>query len=1728
MTSGADAVPARWDPLITPNQPKWVAQTSIFRSLLAPTSRETIHSILQNHFTRSERLLALPATAPDYLVAAQDENAARYRRLLQGRFRGVEDDAVTRLTMLYFGMPAEPLMYGLFKAVDEDVEMLDGADARIYEVTPPLHFLTAHDRRNWGRDELRGTEAPLSYIPVPAAHAEALKSGARLEEAEEGGRYGTPPKFQSSLRGGGEVDSDDESEEECTIIKKESSSPVAHVQTAPGYDQDDTSGDQDQDQTTENYFKNVRIVSKTQYRLYGYQGSVMFRGTGSDLDRAVRRLLSLTTADNPKIKLINFNINQPRDGLDVQYERFRVRLPLLDGGLAIRRLARHWTVNPKSHENCCALFVCLEHEPDPRAFAPSAEHMAQLVAIADSPELEHDTALAYSRVPREMGPRPELTYGRNLYAMYMRTAMQLVLGRMNEPGENHIGVRVHDNAAVQREQAKACYGGLTVPAEVYSGLSRSVGRDNFWAVSTEILSDDCIALCMPGLEKVRSRDYELVYDSNIQTIPQSKDPRVRHESLSQLRFKNAFLAVEGMLYGALSDVERTRLRCFEVECGYTAWERSADGNGSDTVILDYFAANPDPAQPDVPPEWAKPLANFLQKSQAAGHRFFILRPKFEKYDLVPSWGIPKGSKAQDCKDDLALERTGEETLEAFRGLIDKMLTKTPHPSITAPIEHRNLWIVVECVPLKEEASPVKWVVLPETDLNPRDWNSLIKEWSFCERLVVSLSLDGEADFTRSIDESIPWGPRYGDVGMVNFRRKIWTEEPSTATAPPATPPPATAGPSAATERPVTTTSAKQPSCFDGGPFPKIPVTSPPREPILRTGGPNISMVTTRVLTPTDQQRLQEALYATRNVQLRRALRCHYKDCTFTVAADEQEAMQMHLQEMHVVDRCPWCNSTVFAHMSVDDRHKHMVREHRHILEGLANQADPTRKHGMKAPKEKKARDHVSAAASERQESAARRRAEVNRPQPKMERMVPRAPERAAADEHAYSFCDRCGRDHTKLTDEADREWHDRICVPRAPNAGEYKFCGRCGAREWETRELSHRNEGDQFQWPHHCAPEDGDAFCVGCGISTRILGGQDKFAHHVEHCKGFSGKMSEFCPYCRVSLGYIRDWKVREKHIITCLATIPTDEDGLATEEGAFNVASTVRPYSLYLPRMWVQPGPQAEEDLFYSGWRADMRPESLNFNRNASGPPLRPNRRTWDKGRKHEDNVTHVNDLIDQGQPPPRARSEPPPEDSGKKRPAEGEGQTAQKKQKTPDHSISSSDASEIVNSPNQPPKGTTPHPEQTPTEKTPGQKPSPAAKSKDAAPTAEKSGSNKAQTPEREQGPAPAAEEGAVSEDQGGALIRRRNSPVWDWVLGEQQDPEFVPLAGMYCSRCLRRVPGGKQVPRESDPSWREQFEAHMDPNRSCRIRRAAGHVGRGRGLNNAPEIGLPNRSGWLMEPDVKGKLGVIKAEFKRKYPLYARTVYPMDGKCTNSVWREDPNNPMNEENWTRPWPPWSGTDRTLWPDLDEDPGEGVVEAPAGPEVREEGNGEEEAGDTEYRPGVNDEQEGDHDLDSGDEEVPTEEQVEVQGGGGASGKKKLAKPTVKDNDGVWHDQGEVHSEDEEPHPEEVRADALGEEGQPKKKRPGPAPAPVQPPEEASKKPLRKIIAKSNGKTYRDGKVVNSDEEESNPKEMRADAVDAAGDGGKPKRKRKRTEKAMANDAAATKRKKTEDPAGE
>jgi hypothetical protein len=91
----------------------------------------------------------------------------------------------------------------------------------------------------------------------------------------------------------------------------------------------------------------------------------------------------------------------------------------------------------------------------------------------------------------------------------------------------------------------------------------------------------------------------------------------------------------------------------------------------------------------------------------------------------------------------------------------------------------------------------------------------------------------------------------------------------------------------------------------------------------------------------------------------------------------------------------------------------------------------------------------------------------------------------------------------------------------------------------------------------------------------------------------------------------------------------------------------------------------------------------------------------------------------------------------------------------------------------------------------------------------------------------------------------------------------------------------------------------QAHTDKRRCCGIRNAPGSIEH-----------LPNRSGWIKGSDIPKTLGKIKKSFRRRYPTYARTVYPINSNDQfASVWLSDPNNEENKEWWDIPWPPYEG---------------------------------------------------------------------------------------------------------------------------------------------------------------------------------------------------------------------------
>jgi hypothetical protein len=147
----------RWDPRISPQDEEWKRKELAFARLLREPS-QCVEAVLENYFTDEEAKIFVKAKSPPSLVSMQRNNRDRYYGLLAGKLNGCKPSLAMKLTMLWFGLPVEPVITtgSRLESEDSDEEDNDGIASSIEAQQPPLHFLTAHDRRNWGYDSLRG------------------------------------------------------------------------------------------------------------------------------------------------------------------------------------------------------------------------------------------------------------------------------------------------------------------------------------------------------------------------------------------------------------------------------------------------------------------------------------------------------------------------------------------------------------------------------------------------------------------------------------------------------------------------------------------------------------------------------------------------------------------------------------------------------------------------------------------------------------------------------------------------------------------------------------------------------------------------------------------------------------------------------------------------------------------------------------------------------------------------------------------------------------------------------------------------------------------------------------------------------------------------------------------------------------------------------------------------------------------------------------------------------------------------------------------------------------------------------------------------------------------------------------------------------------------------------------------------------------------------------------
>lgn len=275
----------------------------------------------------------------------------------------------------------------------------------------------------------------------------------------------------------------------------------------------------------------------------------------------------------------------------------------------------------------------------------------------------------------------------------------------------------------------------------------------------------------------------------------------------------------------------------------------------------------------------------------------------------------------------------------------------------------------------------------------------------------------------------------------------------------------------------------------------VPINAPPVDTLLNLRRDSLPVVSLSVLTPTEVRRLQKDYNAMRNLLLSRTQQCPYVGCNAAYPVNQPIAMQLHLYDTHVAERCHFCDEALFQHWPAEQRFQHYVRKHSEILRSL----------------ETSQRDKEVEVASEARVMRAR--------------------------EGRWKFCARCGRDHTVLNARADRTHHDNVCYPGVQDREiDWSACGACGDRIPKPAQGSDTSE----RHVHTGIRQDGP-FCKACALPL----GRFTEAYREKHssfCKGHGRDDARHCPWCGVQL----DWQLdsRLEHIEKCHWKPSDDAEG--------------------------------------------------------------------------------------------------------------------------------------------------------------------------------------------------------------------------------------------------------------------------------------------------------------------------------------------------------------------------------------------------------------------------------------------------------------------------------------------------------------------------------------------------------------------------------------------------------
>lgn len=293
--------------------------------------------------------------------------------------------------------------------------------------------------------------------------------------------------------------------------------------------------------------------------------------------------------------------------------------------------------------------------------------------------------------------------------------------------------------------------------------------------------------------------------------------------------------------------------------------------------------------------------------------------------------------------------------------------------------------------------------------------------------------------------------------------------------------------------------------------PEIPINAPPLEHLFKQRGPDglastsLPVMSTQVLTPTEQRRLQESFFHMRSIALNRGQMCPHKGCMayFPVDPDNMEKFHTHLERNHVGTHCPFCPETLFSHWPPEQRRRHFVDRHSEYF---------TKRDDLLM--EARLADNIVS------KGLVHRREEL------------------------YNYCPRCGRNHNVLNSKADRTQHDNVCFPsNTTRDANMTYCRSCGGPEL----IGSGAPGDPWL-AHVCRVTASDAFCKKCALPCSKLG-MSYARRHLLHCKPRDTGRDNWCPWCGIDLkSGPRSQRLR--HLEDCGLRPFNGENPVCTETG--------------------------------------------------------------------------------------------------------------------------------------------------------------------------------------------------------------------------------------------------------------------------------------------------------------------------------------------------------------------------------------------------------------------------------------------------------------------------------------------------------------------------------------------------------------------------------------------------